>query len=226
MPCEKDLCIAKKICASRKKFVNRGKVLSIAKKFCASRKRFVNCEKDLSIAKKICRLRIAKKICRLRKRFVDCGKDLPIVKKFCASRKRFVDCEKDLSSAKKICQSRKRFVDRVLTYFCVLHLWASVVIDLSEELNKVAFSLNPLSSGDGFTIFLRTFINTLNKHASIRKKKQKRSFIFDLFSCIFIFLSRESDQSAIRARLGVASHVSTTPRWGNPAKCLSQRHNK
>ena len=49
-------------------------------------------------------------------------------------------------------------------------------------------------------------------------------FIF-LFSCIFIFLSLESDQCAIRARLGVASHLSTTPRWGNPAKCHSQRHN-
>ena len=45
-------------------------------------------------------------------------------------------------------------------------------------------------------------------------------------SCIFILLSRESDQCAIRARLGVADHLSTTPRWGNPAKCLSQRHNK
>ena len=47
-----------------------------------------------------------------------------------------------------------------------------------------------------------------------------------IFSCIFILLSRESDQCAIRARLGVAGHLSTTPRWGNPAKCLSQRHNK
>ena len=37
-----------------------------------------------------------------------------------------------------------------------------------------------------------------------------------LFSCIFILLSRESDQSAMRARLGVASHLSTTPRWGIP----------
>ena len=45
-------------------------------------------------------------------------------------------------------------------------------------------------------------------------------------ACIFILLSRESDQCAIRARLGVASHLSTTPRWGHPAKCLSQRHNK
>ena len=40
------------------------------------------------------------------------------------------------------------------------------------------------------------------------------------------FLSRESAQSAIRARLGVASHLATTPRWGNRAKCLSQWHNK
>ena len=50
--------------------------------------------------------------------------------------------------------------------------------------------------------------------------------IFYIFSCIFILLPRESDQSAIRARLGVASHLFATPRWGNPAKCLSQRHNK
>ena len=43
---------------------------------------------------------------------------------------------------------------------------------------------------------------------------------------LFILLSRESDQSAIRARLGVASHLSTTPRWGNPAEYLYQRRNK
>ena len=47
-----------------------------------------------------------------------------------------------------------------------------------------------------------------------------------LVSCIFILLSRESDQCAVRARFGVAGHLSTTPRWGNPVKCLSQRHNK
>ena len=50
-------------------------------------------------------------------------------------------------------------------------------------------------------------------------------FIVFLFSCIFILLLRESDQSAIRARLEVANHLSTTPRWGNPAMCFSQRHN-
>ena len=27
-----------------------------------------------------------------------------------------------------------------------------------------------------------------------------------------------------RARLDVAGHLSTTLRWGNPDKCLSQRH--
>ena len=42
---------------------------------------------------------------------------------------------------------------------------------------------------------------------------------------IFI-LSREGGQCAIRARLGVAGHLSTTPRWGNSVKSLSQRHNK
>ena len=39
---------------------------------------------------------------------------------------------------------------------------------------------------------------------------------FFLFSCIFTLLSRESDQCAIPARLGVAGHLSTTPRWGIP----------
>ena len=56
-----------------------------------------------------------------------------------------------------------------------------------------------------------------------RSKTQAENLVF---SSIFILLSRESDQCAIRARLGVASHLSTTPRWGNPAKCLSHRHNK
>ena len=30
-------------------------------------------------------------------------------------------------------------------------------------------------------------------------------------------------RSAVRARLGVADHLPTTLRWGNPIKCLSQR---
>ena len=51
------------------------------------------------------------------------------------------------------------------------------------------------------------------------------SYNFISFRCLFILLSRESDQSSIGARLGVASHLFTTPRWGNPAaKCLSQWH--
>ena len=37
-----------------------------------------------------------------------------------------------------------------------------------------------------------------------------------LVSCIFILLSRESDQCAVRVRLGVAIHLSTTPRRGSP----------
>ena len=59
-----------------------------------------------------------------------------------------------------------------------------------------------------------------------KTRNQFSSTIIYLFSCIFILLSRESDQCAIRARLGVAGHLSTTPRWGSPAKCFSQRHNK
>ena len=59
-----------------------------------------------------------------------------------------------------------------------------------------------------------------------KQGQDKELFFLILFSCIFILLSRESDQCAVRARLGVAGHLSTTPRWGNPAKCLSQRHHK
>ena len=50
------------------------------------------------------------------------------------------------------------------------------------------------------------------------------AFYLFIFNCIFILLSRESDQCAIPAHLGVASHLSTTPRWGNLTKCLPQRH--
>ena len=42
---------------------------------------------------------------------------------------------------------------------------------------------------------------------------------------IFILLSRESDHD-IRARLGVAGHLSATLRSGSSVKCLSQRHKK
>ena len=59
--------------------------------------------------------------------------------------------------------------------------------------------------------------------AKIQEKAYLLVFIY-LFNCIFILLLRESDQCATRARLGVASHLSITPKWENPAKCLSQRH--
>ena len=51
-------------------------------------------------------------------------------------------------------------------------------------------------------------------------------FYFFVFSSIFILLALKSDQCAIQARLEVAGHLSATSRWVNPAKCLSQRHNK
>ena len=47
----------------------------------------------------------------------------------------------------------------------------------------------------------------------------KYFFVF----CIFI-LSPESSHSAVRARLGVAIHLSSTPRLDNPTECLCQRH--
>ena len=43
-----------------------------------------------------------------------------------------------------------------------------------------------------------------------------------MFCCIFILLSQEIDRCATRARLGVASHLSTTLR-GNPARSGSRK---
>ena len=61
---------------------------------------------------------------------------------------------------------------------------------------------------------------------TITLRKFSKKFVF-LYLVAYLFsISRESDQCAMRARLGVAGHLSTTPRWGNPAKRLSQRHNK
>ena len=50
-------------------------------------------------------------------------------------------------------------------------------------------------------------------------------FLFLYFIRTFILLSRESDQCAVRARLEVAGHLSTTLRWGIPFS-LFQGHNK
>ena len=42
-----------------------------------------------------------------------------------------------------------------------------------------------------------------------------------LFLCLVAYLSsQKSDESTIAACLGVACHLSTTLRWGNPAKCF------
>ena len=69
---------------------------------------------------------------------------------------------------------------------------------------------------------VRTIVNNWTSSGLLVSRAKDVFF----FSSIFILLSRESDQCAIRARLGVASQLSTTPRRGNPAKCLSQRRNK
>ena len=61
---------------------------------------------------------------------------------------------------------------------------------------------------------LKTAVKTLNAHQTANDCRPTGNNF--LFSCIFILLSRESDQCAIRARLGVAGHLSTTPRWGIP----------
>ena len=73
--------------------------------------------------------------------------------------------------------------------------------------------------------------NYTNVKRRNKKREKMPTMISDTYYCLFvcckfILLLRESDQCVIRARLGVASHLSTTPRWRNPAKCPSQRHNK
>ena len=59
-------------------------------------------------------------------------------------------------------------------------------------------------------------LNTINsiiyKINSTRQFAIMFRFLRFVFCCIFILLLRESDQCAIRARLGVASDLSTTPR--------------
>ena len=45
-----------------------------------------------------------------------------------------------------------------------------------------------------------------------------------LLLLLLAFLSSYHEKAT--KRLGVAGHLSTTLRWGNPVKCLFQRHNK
>ena len=55
----------------------------------------------------------------------------------------------------------------------------------------------------------------------LTKKKVFFGVLYFYFIIGIFILSRESDQCAIRARLGVAGHLSTPPKWWNSAKCLS-----
>ena len=63
------------------------------------------------------------------------------------------------------------------------------------------------------TRFVERHVSIPVKHSKLRQKIFEFVFFF-VFCCIFILLSRESDQCAIRARLGVAGHLSIIPRWG------------
>ena len=48
-----------------------------------------------------------------------------------------------------------------------------------------------------------------------------------LYLVAYLFSHHEKAIEAIQhARLGVTGHLSASLRWGNPAKYLSQRHNK
>ena len=46
------------------------------------------------------------------------------------------------------------------------------IVDLSEELDRVDFTLDLSSRGD-FATFLQVFVNALNKHGPLRKKSRK-----------------------------------------------------
>ena len=47
------------------------------------------------------------------------------------------------------------------------------IVELSEELDGVNFTLDLPSSRDDFATFLKIFVNALNKHAPLRKKSRK-----------------------------------------------------
>ena len=49
-------------------------------------------------------------------------------------------------------------------------------------------------------------------------------FVFTVVA--YLFYHEKAIKALQRARLGVAHHLYTTPRWGNPVKCSSQWHNK
>ena len=109
----------------------------------------------------------------------------------------------------------------------------SVQVYFRSGLPKL-FRSRPLLIFQNFSRPFTTKITNSAKYAFviiIKRRKLKTSYRYSIiylfyFCGIFILLSRESNQCAIRARSGVASHLFTTPTWGNPAKCLSHRHNK
>ena len=92
----------------------------------------------------------------------------------------------------------------------------------NNALNKSNFSM--ISN-----LFRNNNFYALSKHKSKRANMMRHYLVKDLVlgaknlnkTCLI-----NCSKCAMRARLGVASHLSTTPRWGNPAKCRSKRHNR
>ena len=78
----------------------------------------------------------------------------------------------------------------------------------------------PAFEEDAFQALEKDFQDVVNELMGDKTLERYSIFYF----CFIFNLSRDSNQCAIRALLEVASHLSTTPRWRNPAKCLSQRH--
>ena len=65
----------------------------------------------------------------------------------------------------------------------------------------------------------------LESHEQVREVAPVQVFVAFIFSCIFNkpSITRKRSQR-YNELLGIVGHLSTTLRWGNPAKCLSQRH--
>ena len=55
---------------------------------------------------------------------------------------------------------------------------------------------------------------------------EKTNVIFLYVAAYFSPYPQKAINALYRACIGVAGHLSTTPRWGSPATCLSQRHDE
>ena len=80
-------------------------------------------------------------------------------------------------------------------------------------------------------MFIATEVYRGSLHETDNDKKISNfaTDVSDNCNLYFLYLSsyhEKAIKTLFRARLGVAGYLFTTSRWGNPAKCLFQRHKK